>query len=295
VKTLIIYHSADADGCCAGAIAYRAEQKGNDNVALHGMPGYDSPIPWEKIHAADKIVLVDFSFQPWTRMVDLIHSEKYVWWIDHHKTAVELWDLHHRCYPCPATFMPFLQDGIGACVSTWKSYHNTEVPRFVQLIGEYDVWDHHDPDACKLNAALKMFPTQPDDGIWGNLLADKYGNILEDLVRRGDSIMLYQEAAAKRLMESTWHARWRGLDLLVLNQQQVNSNVFTQGRAWDPAKYHAMCVFSRRPTGWVVSLYTDRKDVDVSEHCKAMGGGGHAGAAGFQPKEIPAELLVPVP
>jgi oligoribonuclease NrnB/cAMP/cGMP phosphodiesterase (DHH superfamily) len=290
VTTLIIYHSADADGCCAGAIAHYAEP---DSV-LHGMPGYDSPIPWDKIHAADEIVLVDFSFQPWENMVKLINSGKKVLWIDHHKTAIEAWEQFKSAYLYSDNFHAVLRVGIGACVLTWNVYFDTPVPRFVQLIGEYDVWDHHDPDACKLNAALKMFPTQPDDGIWGNLLADKYGNILEDLVRRGDSIMLYQEAAAKRLMESTWHARWRGLDLLVLNQQQVNSNVFTQGRAWDPAKYHAMCVFSRRPTGWVVSLYTDRKDVDVSEHCKAMGGGGHAGAAGFQPKEIPAELLVPV-
>lgn len=289
MTTLIIYHSADADGCCAGAIAHYAEP---DSI-LHGMPGYDSPIPWDKIHAADEIVLVDFSFQPWKNMLDLFCTVKKVLWIDHHKTAIEAWNQFDPIFTL-SNVIACLQDGIGACVSTWRAYFETPVPRFVQLIGEYDVWDHHDPDACKLNAALKMFPMQPEDGIWGNLLHDKQGNILEDLVRRGDSIMLFQEAEAKRLMQSTWHARWRGLDLLVLNMQQVNSNVFTQGRAWDPERYHAMCVFSRRPTGWHVSLYTDRKDVDVSEHCKAMGGGGHAGAAGFQPKEIPAELLVPV-
>lgn len=291
MTTLIIYHSADADGCCAGAIAHYAEP----GSILHGMPGYDSPIPWDKIAAADEIVLVDFSFQPWENMVRLINSGKKVLWIDHHKTAIAEWNRFKAANLYPENFHTVLVDGIGACALAWRAYFDTPVPCFVRLISEYDVWDHHDPHACALNAALKMFPMQPNNGIWANLFADEQGNILEDLVNRGDTILLYEARRAETLMQSTWHARWRGLDLLVLNMQQVNSNVFTQGRAWDPERYHAMCVFSRRPTGWVVSLYTDRKDVDVSGHCKAMGGGGHAGAAGFQPKEIPAELLIPVP
>jgi nanoRNase/pAp phosphatase (c-di-AMP/oligoRNAs hydrolase) len=39
-------------------------------------------------------------------------------------------------------------------------------------------------------------------------------------------------------------------------------------------------------------MYTERKDVDLSLIAKKYGGGGHAGACGFQCAELPFRLPV---
>ena len=42
---------------------------------------------------------------------------------------------------------------------------------------------------------------------------------------------------------------------------------------------------------WSISLYTTRKDIDVGAVARNQGGGGHKGAAGFQLKQLPPELM----
>jgi len=48
-----------------------------------------------------------------------------------------------------------------------------------------------------------------------------------------------------------------------------------------------MLSFVRRPGKWTCSLYADKPEVDASAICKARGGGGHKGAAGFQCETLP--------
>ena len=65
-----------------------------------------------------------------------------------------------------------------------------------------------------------------------------------------------------------------------VNKMLTNSLLFNP--VWDPERYHAMLAFGWRDGRWVVSLYSTREDVDRGAICKARGGGGHQGAAGFQ-------------
>jgi nanoRNase/pAp phosphatase (c-di-AMP/oligoRNAs hydrolase) len=46
-------------------------------------------------------------------------------------------------------------------------------------------------------------------------------------------------------------------------------------------------LFHRQKTKWVVFLYTDKENVDVSNIAKNYGGGGHRSAAGFSAKKFP--------
>lgn len=52
--------------------------------------------------------------------------------------------------------------------------------------------------------------------------------------------------------------------------------------------YDLMITFCRRKDKlWNVSLYSTKPEIDCGAICKAFGGGGHKGAAGFQCKELP--------
>ena len=69
----------------------------------------------------------------------------------------------------------------------------------------------------------------------------------------------------------------------------TNSQMFDS--IWNPDKHDAMCTFCWKKDKWTVSLYSTKDNVDVSEICKARGGGGHKGAAGFQCSELPSGFL----
>lgn len=76
--------------------------------------------------------------------------------------------------------------------------------------------------------------------------------------------------------------------LVCLNSLQRGSWLFKS--VWDPAKHDAMCAYGRLKDGrWRVSLYSTKPEVDCGAICKAFGGGGHAGAAGFLCDELPWE------
>jgi nanoRNase/pAp phosphatase (c-di-AMP/oligoRNAs hydrolase) len=50
------------------------------------------------------------------------------------------------------------------------------------------------------------------------------------------------------------------------------------------------CQYYHNGDVFTISLYSKKGGVDVSAICKSFGGGGHAGAAGFTSKELPAFL-----
>jgi hypothetical protein len=76
-----------------------------------------------------------------------------------------------------------------------------------------------------------------------------------------------------------------GLRCIAINKGLTNSLLFKS--VYDPEKHDAMVSFVRREKFWKVSIYADKPEVDASAICKARGGGGHKGAAGFQCEALP--------
>jgi len=82
----VLYHRADLDGHCSGAIAALSLRQRQLDFKLHGID-YGDPIPWDLIDGHDLIVL-DWSFQPWELFSEVLRRAKSLVWIDHHKTAL---------------------------------------------------------------------------------------------------------------------------------------------------------------------------------------------------------------
>lgn len=290
------YHSADLDGKCSAAIVQRKYPE----IELIGID-YGQPFPWESITPGEPVIMVDFSLQPFSDMLRLRKLTDALVWIDHHKTVLAEaknagWTSDGRFFSEPFYVAGLRRDGIGACVLTWEYLFPGEpTPRAVQLLGEYDAWDHHDPDCLPFQYGVRALgDMDPTVDSWGPFTGDPDEGWFSQACHDGLLILTYQrqqnEGHAKTLC---FEAELDGLKLLAANAGPTNSQFFDS--VWDPDKYHAMCLFSYRPksAAWTISLYSTRDDVDCSEVCKAHGGGGHKGAAGFQCKELPFNLTAP--
>jgi oligoribonuclease NrnB/cAMP/cGMP phosphodiesterase (DHH superfamily) len=82
-----------------------------------------------------------------------------------------------------------------------------------------------------------------------------------------------------------------GLKCIALNTGHYSSRSYKS--VWNPETYDAMLAFAWKGElgQWRCSLYVDDKEgIDVSKTAVKFGGGGHAGAAGFQVDELPFTL-----
>jgi hypothetical protein len=114
--------------------------------------------------------------------------------------------------------------------------------------------------------------------------------LMSDLIiREGRVVMRYVDQENRKYCTAgAFETELDGLRCIAVNKLLTNSQLFDS--VWNPEKYDAMLTFGLRDGKWTVSLYSTREDVDVSAICKARGGGGHKGAAGFQCVELPFTL-----
>lgn len=281
------YHSADLDGHCAGAVVrmYRPD------VQCIGI-NYGQPFPWHEVEGVwprQPLFVVDFSLQPFSDMVRLAGTCDLVW-IDHHVTAIEEATKHKE------DFNPGGKREVGkaGCELTYE-YFNAHAalhtPIAVRLIGRYDVWDHSDPRVIPFQYRVRCFPeTRPetDEGMktWRYLFGLGEGEVAV-LVEQGKVVMEYVKGYnAKYVGAFAFETELDGMKLIAANVGMANSQVFDS--VWDPDTYDAMCAFvMRRGGGWTVSLYTDKKGINVGLAAKNRGGGGHRQASGFQCDALP--------
>ena len=146
-----------------------------------------------------------------------------------------------------------------------------------------------------------MDPTSSCGFCWNDLLSG--GLSCAAIADRGYAILSYRDQEAKALCSDGGHILWltdgkgfireiggklrtAAFRIIAMNTLQRGSWQFNS--VWDPAKYDAMCVYGQLKDGrWRVSLYSTKPEVDCGAICKSLGGGGHAGAAGFICDELP--------
>ena len=163
-KTLVIYHSADLDGCLSGVIAkyyLKARANTDDIIITHGADYGDNLNIIYGTHYNlgdfDTIYVIDFS-DDW--LFNSEHREKIIW-VDHHATAIKKFNCHHINQYC--------RDGVAACRLTQQFFTNLnhqfldaydyvnrkiDEPLFVALAGEYDIWDESSLFARPLNFGI---------------------------------------------------------------------------------------------------------------------------------------------
>ncbi len=276
------YHSADLDGHCSGAIIKHRFP----GALLHPI-NYNQPFPWETVSPEDTVYMADFGLQPFEQMVRLNASCKLIW-IDHHISAIE-------SYIASGEVIPGVQEvGKGACELTWEYiYPDRVMPRFIHLLGRYDVWDHSnawkwDNEILPLQYGLRLEETDPsmDWKLWKMLFwADDA--VYENAIEKGIVILAHSAHGNARYMRShAYEIQFENLRALVVNVGNISSTFFES--MYGPNKHDIMIAYSYiRGQFWGVTLYSDKPEVNCAALAKKHGGGGHKEAAGFSCKELP--------
>lgn len=257
----------------------------------------------------DAIYIVDLSVDELMARPEL--RDKIVW-IDHHKSAIEKWDRKSGSAPGPGMFTGYRIDGVAACRLCWQwlasengphsdpRIHGADVyvptkedfverrvtePALLRLAGEYDIWDHRDPDGKALQYGLRCLHEEKLKVlVHGQFEGCGDGDLLLRLtIEAGHAIKSYCDRNNSEYAAAySQTIQWEGLTFCALNiGQRGNSDLLAGG-----IKPEHDALFAWRWTGnaVLVSLYhaPGKEHHDLSQIAVRYGGGGHRGACGFR-------------
>jgi len=311
----IIYHDADFDGKLSNEVCRHWLGKLYPAATVHSY-GWDYGRPVPKVtqtdhsdwYDYDQIYIVDLSVDELMARPEL--RDKIVW-IDHHKSAIEKWEKAEPEEPIGSVpffkrFTGYRIDGVAAYRLCWQWFPNgmgdynplplrqdyinrtVDEPELLRLAGEYDIWDHRDPDAKALQFGLRAL----SEGDFGALVHYQFccgpaeqvdALYLHPVIKQGHAIKSYcdkQNAEYSAAYSQT--IQWEGLTFCALNIGQRGNSDLLQGGI----KPEHEALFAWRWTGnaVLVSLYhaPGKEHHDLSKIAVRYGGGGHRGACGFR-------------
>ncbi len=270
MKKIICFHHNDPDGRASGAIVRHALGKA---VTLIESDYDGTPIPWEAVEKAEKIIVVDFSF-PVEDMQRLAEGRELVW-IDHHKSAMQE-------FAGIADDWPGIRDlSEAACVLTWKYFFpDRPVPRAIVLVGDRDIWRWAEKDTGPFNESLYNRDNHAyTDELWTPLLEDDL-SLVGQMIEDGRRLREISLRRVEDLMNArSFEVRFEGYRTLAVNAKG-NGDIGDYGRerGYDIVYTY---VDEMQPGGLMTTVTLFSAKVDVSVIAKKYGGGGHPGAAGF--------------
>jgi len=266
----ICFHHSDPDGHASGAIVKYAL---GDSVTLIESDYDTTSIPWDKVEAAEQVIVTDFSF-PMDEMKRLAEGREMVW-IDHHKSAM----LEFEGIADNWSGIRDLSEA--ACVLTWRYFFpERPVPRAVVLIGDRDIWRWAEEDTGPFNESLYNRDHDANNfEFWKPLFEDDQ-TVLTRMIEEGTWLRAINLRKVDNMMAArSFEVRFEDYRTLAINTRG-NGDIGNYGRDRDYEIVYTY-VDEMRAGGLatVVTLYSSK--VDVSVIAKRYGGGGHAGAAGF--------------
>lgn len=266
MKTLCIYHDVDFDGLLSREVVRHFT-----NCATAGWD-YGRPAP--DVSGYDRIYIVDLSVDELMARPEL--RDKIVW-IDHHKSATEKWK--------DVPFEGLRRDGTAACRLCWEFFTTLPEPRLLTLAGQFDVWDHRDPDGKPLQFGLKACSGQEFARlVWEQFNATPEGDhLLQSVIDAGNVVKGYCDKQSAEYAAKHAHTiHWEGLCWCALNVgQRGNSDLLLGGVK---PEHQALLAWRFDGEKACVSLYhaPGHEDLDLSGIAKRYGGGGNRGACGFR-------------
>lgn len=290
-KPIIFYHAACADGFGA---AYSAWKHFGDNAEYVAVKYGDVKDTADLVKISPAIAIdrevfiLDFSF-PHEVMVFIMANAKHTTWLDHHKTAFEMWvpeepftaTSYHTQYD---DVMTIKLDNIksGAMIA-WEHFHgNNYWPMLIQHIDDYDRWVFKYADTKPFNKALWALAPWTFEQ-WDILVretASPRSTYYLSFIAQGDALLRDHTARVSKHVEHSRMCTIAGKPGLAINAPGYVSSDAGHELAVQSGTYgmtytldeHLMVKVSLRSNG----------DYDVSALAKTLGGGGHRNAAGFE-------------
>jgi oligoribonuclease NrnB/cAMP/cGMP phosphodiesterase (DHH superfamily) len=273
------FHRIDFDGICSGMIVkYKypdCELFGVDHSDCLNNKFWKEQV---KKNKNETFFMVDFSCE---QMNFIKNNVKHFIWIDHHKTAIEKYGEYN--------FEGYRRIDLAACQLTWNYlFPDKKIPYIVNLLGYYDIWKHEeDKRILPFQNGMKIYSKKEilNVSFWKDFFNEEdnaFGmNKILNICKNGSLIEEYKTNQNEiYCQEKSFETEIEGYRAICCNMGLTNSQLFNS--VWNEEKYDLMCVFSMtKDKTWVVSLYTTKENIDVSEIAKKYSGGGHQQSCGF--------------
>lgn len=271
-QMMLIIHHNDNDGRLGAAICARHGWMGGGMIKYLEMDYKDDFDPAMHVKPNDQVVIVDFSIKP-EEMTALLEITSNVTWLDHHKTAIEMYA------DFPDEIKGIREEGSRAgCRLAWDYFTEgkaLKVPLIVELISDYDTWTLSDSRSKALNYGLQAVDTSPHSSIWDQLLGSDHEVV--KFVAGGEFVLGFAQRRGLELAKSYgYFADLDGVRIFCMHNPNPGMDWFWLLKD-NGADAFARIAFDGKK--YTVSLYSEK--IDVSVICKEHGGGGHPGAGGF--------------
>lgn len=273
-KPLVIFHDQCMDGFAASWAFHRKHPDADFHPAKYG----DAPPDV----AGRDVYIADFSY-PRTVMLDICRAARRVVVLDHHKTAQkELLGLHRECLSLglEMPYVMFDMDKSGARLAWEFCFPEEEAPWVIQYVEARDLWKLDSlPNVREVSAWLRSHDFGFDD--WDVLFGNgpPGGKQLDGWVGDGWAILRAEKKVVDSHVRNARTVNVGGHSVLGVNATTLFSEIageLAKGRPFGVAWFV-------RADGLVqLSLRSDEGGLDVSEVARALGGGGHAHAAGAE-------------
>jgi oligoribonuclease NrnB/cAMP/cGMP phosphodiesterase (DHH superfamily) len=280
-----IFHHNDLDGRCAGAIVAQFSQHFDQEDFIE--VDYKQPLPIDKVTENEMVYFVDYSFKESTvwQLDKVLEKTKNVVWCDHHTSSLELLKVR----PDLKKVSGLVQNKISGAALIYMYLYKCsfeELPYYVKLVSDYDCWLYkYDPDTTHFKIGMDMLNHGALDLIWTILHREALLDCSDELtstINIGALIKQYIDQDNKQYRKAwAYESEIEGYKCLVINRK---SNSWIFGDQYD--KYPLVMSWAFDGELYSYSIYSSNKDVDCSKIAEKLGGGGHAGAAGFTSKEL---------
>lgn len=281
MKPLVMYHDHCTDGYGAAFAAW---------IALGDTADYLPVNYGHKWHPADlrelvdgrEVYVLDFSL-PRPAMEQLFNDAKQVVWLDHHKTAFEMW-----CgqYNRGEVFLDFtnghaikLDDNKSGALLAWEYFHPLDpTPDMFLLIDDRDRWQFKYEGSREFHAAMGSTRPWTFRG-WQSVLDQEEAGELGLWMEMGAGILRAMQQNVEQMAEAAQKCVIDGKEGLAVNASLHQSEL---GNLLSAKSGTYALVWYVAKDGKVRCSLRSKGDYDVSGMAREFGGGGHMNAAGFE-------------
>lgn len=305
MKNLVIYHDHCTDGFGAAFAAEIHLSVSSDRLdylpADYGRfktfndLANATKIPLDEY---DTIYVLDFSFDK-EITEKLISGPAHFVWLDHHKSAFEMWAGDERekyASREDRNYFILLDNNKSGARLAWEYFScSYVVPDFIEMIDDRDRWQFKNLNSKAFHAALQTTKPWSFEG-WAMFAGDS--RVLNRMIERGEAILTAQNQLVESLSRYSRRCEithtgknpetgevlegallsWNSPGLAV--NSSVHMSEVGHVLATNSGSY-GMLWYLGKGTKAKVSLRSNGT-YDVSEIAKCFGGGGHRNAAGFE-------------
>lgn len=288
MKPLVIYHANCTDGFGAAFAAWL--KLGDEAEYLPMEYGKNFLTTYVGGTIDREIYILDFSL-PREQMEWLFQHSKRVVWLDHHKTAFEMWTglyvkdgIHIEHDYDPDSMRPWvtLDDTKSGAMLAWEYFHpDTEVPMLIRHIDDRDRWQFKLDGSKELHAALASYKPWTFNQWWSFLAWENFLQEGAALLRAHNQHIqaALKQAAECKITIKTEQYGCTGERGLAANAPYFLASDLGHELANKSGTFGL--VWSMAGDGQVHCSLRSNGEYDVSAIAKVFGGGGHRNAAGF--------------